>query len=302
MLEQLETHRAWLGMGGVPPHDEARAYLWEKRLHGVMLAAALCAVLAFYLTEFASLAQFVLVGRALEWVVFAAFALELGWMLRLTRQKVRYLMSNWINVLIVLSAGLTLAGAATGWVAWLRLLRFATVGMLLVRMLRSLRPVLRPGGLPYVFGFAALSVLVGGACFYWLDPSVGSYADGLWLAFVTAATVGYGDLVPTTPAARFVAVIIVIIGVAMLSMVTASIAAFFVGEDEKLLRREMHHDIRQLRHEVAQMIGEEERALRREVRDDVRVLREEIRLLRAQLERRHAEDPPGGQQTPEPPQ
>ena len=74
-----------------------------------------------------------------------------------------------------------------------------------------------------------------------------------------------------------------VIGVALLSMVTASIAAFFVGEDEKLLRREMHRDIRELRQEVASMLGEEERALRAEVREDVRMLREEIGRLREEL-------------------
>ncbi|HZP86469.1 MAG TPA: ion channel, partial [Burkholderiales bacterium] len=122
----------------------------------------------------------------------------------------------------------------------------------------------------------------------WLDPSIHSYSEGLWLAFVTAATVGYGDVVPTTPAARVLAVIIVVIGVALLSMVTASVAAFFIGEDEKLLRKEMHQDIRRLREEVAQMIGEEERALRHEVREDVRMLRQELKQLREELARDRA--------------
>jgi voltage-gated potassium channel len=67
-------------------------------------------------------------------------------------------------------------------------------------------------------------------------------------------------------------------------MVTASIAAFFVGEDEKLLRREMHRDLRQLRGEVAQLIDEEERRLRREMHADIRELRDEVRRLREALE------------------
>lgn len=43
----------------------------------------------------------------------------------------------------------------------------------------------------------------------------------------------------------------VVIGFGMLSLTTASIAAFFVGEDESKLRREMHRDIKELREEVA---------------------------------------------------
>jgi voltage-gated potassium channel len=35
-----------------------------------------------------------------------------------------------------------------------------------------------------------------------------------------------------------------------MSLVTGAIAAAFVGEDEKRLRRELHEDIKRLRHEV----------------------------------------------------
>ena len=36
--------RRVLGMGGVPPHDNPRAYLWERRLHWVMVFVALLAL------------------------------------------------------------------------------------------------------------------------------------------------------------------------------------------------------------------------------------------------------------------
>lgn len=278
-------NRKWLGIAGVPPHDEPRAYLWEKRLHWVMLAFAMLAVLSFYLLEVERAPDLRAIGRTVEVVIFVAFAAELAWMLAITRHKVRYLLGNWLDALIVLAAFMSITGHDAEWVAWGRFLRLAMVGMVLTRAAAEIRTLFSPGGLPYVFGFAVLSMLVAGAGFYWLDPKIGSYSDGLWLAFVTAATVGYGDVVPTTTAARVLAVIIVVIGVAFLSMLTASVAAFFIGEDEKLLRREMHHDIRQLREEVAQMISDEQRALTREVREDVRLLREDVRGLRQELRR-----------------
>ncbi|MBC7416024.1 MAG: two pore domain potassium channel family protein [Herminiimonas sp.] len=95
----------------------------------------------------------------------------------------------------------------------------------------------------------ALMAIAGGG-FYWLEPQVHSYADGLWLAFITAATLGYGDMVPSTPASRIFAVFIVLLGYAVFSVVTASIAALFVGEDEKRFERELHADVRHLRHEI----------------------------------------------------
>lgn len=282
----LKLERKWFGMAGVPAHDSARAYWWERRLHGVMLGFALLAIPAFSFVELEKVPALRTAGHVLEWVIFVAFAVELLWMLYLTRQKLRYLLGNWLDVLIVVAAGVSIAGHDAEWLVWARLLRAALVGMMLTRAVAEIRMLFAPGGLPYIFGFAVIAMLAAGAGFYWLDPAIDSYGDGLWLAFVTAATVGYGDVVPTTTAARVLAVIIVVIGVALLSVVTASIAAFLIGEDEKLLRREMHHDIRQLRQEVAAMLGEEERVLRAEVRDDVRLLREEIGQLRDELRRR----------------
>jgi voltage-gated potassium channel len=289
MHPAFKLNRTWLGMGGVPLHDEARAYAWERRLHGVMLGAALLAIPAFYLVEVQRELDLRPFGRALEWTIFIAFSLELLWMLHVTRQKLRYLLGNWLDLLIVLAAAMSIAGHDTEWVAWARLLRVAMVGLVLTRALAEIRVLFSPGGLPYVFGFAVVALLMAGAGFYWLDPTIDSYADGVWLAFVTAATVGYGDIVPTTPASRVLAAMIVVVGVALLSMVTASIAAFFIGEDEKLLRKEMHRDIRQLRGEMAQLIDEEERRLRREMHADMRELRDELRRLREELRARQAD-------------
>ena len=44
-----------------------------------------------------------------------------------------------------------------------------------------------------------------------------------------------------------------LVGYAILSLVTASIAAFFIGEDEQKLRRELHRDIKSLHDEVRQL-------------------------------------------------
>lgn len=103
---------------------------------------------------------------------------------------------------------------------------------------------------------AALLVAVSGAGFLWLEPRVASYADGVWLAFITGATVGYGDLVPSTPAARVLAAFIVLLGYALFSLATARIAALLVGEDERRAQRALHADLSLLRAEIAQLRAE----------------------------------------------
>lgn len=55
-----------------------------------------------------------------------------------------------------------------------------------------------------------------------------TFGDAVWWVLVTISTVGYGDKVPLTPVGRTMAVIIMFFGVALLSIVTATISSIFV--------------------------------------------------------------------------
>jgi voltage-gated potassium channel len=57
-------------------------------------------------------------------------------------------------------------------------------------------------------------------------PSIGS---GLWWAVQTVTTVGYGDNVPETAAARFIAVLVMVLGISFLTVITAAITSTFVS-------------------------------------------------------------------------
>ena len=65
---------------------------------------------------------------------------------------------------------------------------------------------------------AACALLVGcGVVYWWIEPRTPTFVDGLWLAFVTASTIGYGDVVPTTHASRIFSVFVVLLGFAVLA-------------------------------------------------------------------------------------
>jgi len=119
---------------------------------------------------------------------------------------------------------------------------------------RKRQLVLIRRGLMYSLVLAMLILLLGGVGFWWLDPKVETLSDGLWLAFTTAATVGYGDLVPSTHASRGFSVLVVLLGLAVLSLVTASLAAIFVerevDEEERQIERDLMREIRHVREEV----------------------------------------------------
>ena len=114
-------------------------------------------------------------------------------------------------------------------------------------------------GLLYSLGLCLLILGMGGLGFWMLEPRAHTFSDGLWLAFTTAATVGYGDIVPSTHASRAFAVVVVLLGLAVLSLVTASVAAMFVETEERQIERDLMHEIGALRSEV--------RSLRDELRE-----------------------------------
>jgi voltage-gated potassium channel len=122
-----------------------------------------------------------------------------------------------------------------------------------------------------------------GALFYWLDPSINTFGTGLWLAFVTGSTVGYGDVVPTTGATRLLAVLTVLVGVAMMTLFTANVVAFFVGGEESRLREALLRDIEALRGDLAQLRAGGELARTSELEQEVHALRQELAALRGEL-------------------
>jgi voltage-gated potassium channel len=58
--------------------------------------------------------------------------------------------------------------------------------------------------------------------------NIKSFGDGLWWAVTTVTTVGYGDRFPTTSAGRVIAVGLMLVGISLMGVITASVAAWFV--------------------------------------------------------------------------
>lgn len=105
-------------------------------------------------------------------------------------------------------------------------------------------------GLWYSLALCMVILLLGGFGFWFLEPQTPTLHEAMWLAFTTAATVGYGDLVPTTLASRSFAVVVVLLGLAVLSLVTASLAAKFVETEEREVERDLMRELAALRAEV----------------------------------------------------
>jgi voltage-gated potassium channel len=80
-------------------------------------------------------------------------------------------------------------------------------------------------------------VWLGASAAYWsleheVNPSLHTFGDALYWSFITATTVGYGDITPTTPEGRILAGVLIFVGIGLVGFASA-----------QLTQRLMHSDL-----------------------------------------------------------
>ena len=230
----------------------ARRPRGQESLNVPVLIALCVTIPAFYL-ELISSAPWPL-AVVLYTVAATVTAMALWWSRRqamLTHGRNQARWPQWLLTLgLFVSAALPPSAVSSPALAFRLLVALGTLAW----MSWLLRHLLVQGSVLYMLGLAVALLGLSGLGFWWLEPSAVTLADGLWLAFTTAATVGYGDIVPTTPASKIFSFFVVLLGFGVLSLVTASIAAMWVESEERLIEREilrdLHGQLREMRAEL----------------------------------------------------
>jgi voltage-gated potassium channel len=94
--------------------------------------------------------------------------------------------------------------------------------------------------------------------------NIHNYPDALWWAIVTVTTVGYGDRYPATSGGRAVAVVLMLVGIGLIGVLTATVASLFVKEHTDANRQEYqrgHADIGQRLSVISDRLADVERRL-----------------------------------------
>lgn len=88
------------------------------------------------------------------------------------------------------------------------------------------------------------------------DGNIDGFGDALWWSFATVTTVGYGDRFPVTTTGRVVAAGLMLTGIALLGVITATVASWLVdrvrqvGEEQEAVTR---RDLQALTAEIARL-------------------------------------------------
>jgi voltage-gated potassium channel len=94
--------------------------------------------------------------------------------------------------------------------------------------------------------------------------NIHSYPSALWWAIVTVTTVGYGDRYPVSEGGRAVAVILMLLGIGLIGVLTATVASVFVKEHTDANKEEYrkgHEDLGQQLSVISDRLADLERRL-----------------------------------------
>jgi voltage-gated potassium channel len=154
----------------------------------------------------------------------------------------------------------------------LRLLRLIT---LLSVLHRTAGMALRGRVVTYVVGAASLLVFVAALAVLDAERSapgakITSFGNALWWALVTITTVGYGDYEPVTVLGRFIAGGLMLGGIALIGIVTATLASWIVervAKQEEDAQAVTRGEFRALSEQIADLQRALERAADRDHAD-----------------------------------
>ena len=248
--------------------DEPRIAAWDAKVDRPLTAVAL-AFLGLYAWEVLDTGLGSDAREAIDAVLTAIwllFGLDYVVRVRLARRRWHFVAAHLLDLLILLLPMFRP----------LRALRVVSVMSVLNRQLRDDargRIAIYVGVSVLLVGFVA-SLAVLEAERRSPDASITTFGEALWWTITTLSTVGYGDRYPVTLEGRLVAATLMVAGIALLGVVTASIASWFV-ENLRRAENRVTAEVGEAVEEIADDVDE--------VGEDVEEVSADVDATRAQL-------------------
>lgn len=147
----------------------------------------------------------------------------------LAKDKKIFFIENIFNLIAILPYSSTLRIFRITRLA--KLSRLSIIGAFPRKAFRKVNIFLNTNGLKNMIFFTIAAILFGSVGIMYTEHM--SMTDSLWWAFVTATTVGYGDLSPSTNLGRLIAAVLMIFGIGLIGSITSTITSYFLRIEKK---------------------------------------------------------------------
>jgi voltage-gated potassium channel len=196
--------------------------VWDETLTILALAFLVSFSYPAFNTNISNSTQTIL--DLIQWVSWSAFAIDFFYGVMSAKDRKQYLLKH----------PLDLAAVVLPFLRPLRLLRVISFGSLVIQKVAigrqfaiTLKVLIASIFVAYISA-VQITITERG-----VDGSnIKNIGDGIWWAITTVTTVGYGDRFPTTSEGRFLAVGLMIMGISLMGVITASVASWFVRMGE----------------------------------------------------------------------
>ena len=239
-------------------HDLVDDIERATRFPMVVLAIAWLVVAVVILTtDVNGSASIFLVGTL--FALWAILLIEYLVRLMVTPDRRGYLKRRWVEPATVVMPPLQ------GW----RLVGIEKMCLLLHEGALRVEAILKHHSLFRVLIAAGATLFVGAWLVLLLEENakgsnIHNYPDALWWAIVTVTTVGYGDRFPYTGGGRTVAVILMLVGIGLIGVLTATVVSVFIKEhtdDNKEAIKKGHADLGERLAVISDRLADVERRL-----------------------------------------
>ncbi len=194
--------------------------------------------------------------NAIDYLVWAIFVVEYLVRLYLAPSRWLFFTRHLVDLAVIALPALRPLRA----LRLLRLLNLARTGVVLVNALKRAREILIHRGLHFVLLAVLGVVLVCSAAELGFeqharDATIHNFGDALWWATVTVTTVGYGDKYPVSPGGRGVAVVLMLVGIGLIGVLTATVASYFIEQKTDQEKAELNQRLDRIEAMLAQALA-----------------------------------------------
>lgn len=158
--------------------------------------------------------------------VWAMFVIDYVARFSFAKRKFYFFRHNLIELIAIMPFDVMFQGFRS--VRALKLIYLLRSFVYLNRSYGRLSVILNATGFMNALWFTFCTVFLGAIAVCYVDNV--SFGDALWWSFVTTTTVGYGDIAPSSVGGRLIAVGLMIVGIGFLSILTGTIATFFMNQ------------------------------------------------------------------------
>lgn len=226
---------------------------FERRTAWPMMAVVVASLIALLIPVFADLPpRLDVMFVVFDWLLWLIFTAEFWTRWYIAMERRTFVKHNLIDLTVV---ALPMFPAVRA----LRLARLVRIGAVGARVIDQSESIVKRSNTKYAIGVALIIVLLAAVMVWSVEnpqSSIHTINDALWWAVATVTTVGYGDKFPSSPEGKGVAIALMVLGIAVFGLVSATLASLFVEGETQDEYEELREGLSRLEAKIDASLGE----------------------------------------------